>query len=83
MSTGQAHGERITAFIAGDDAEAKGMVQRMAMDIGFDAVDAGPLQNARWLEALGMLNIQLAYAIGMGNAIGTRLIHDAKPQRRP
>jgi len=83
MSTGQAHGERITAFIAGDDAEAKGMVQRMATDIGFDAVDAGPLQNARWLEALGMLNIQLAYAIGMGNAIGTRLIHDAKPQRRP
>ena len=82
MSTGRAQGERITAFIAGDDAEAKGLVHQMAIDIGFDAVDAGPLRNARWLEALGMLNIQLAYAIGLGNAIGTRLIRDAKPPPR-
>ena len=29
------------------------------------------------------LFFELGAAIGMGNAIGTRLIHDAKPQRRP
>jgi 8-hydroxy-5-deazaflavin:NADPH oxidoreductase len=32
---------------AGDDAAAKQEVLKMAHDIGFDAVDAGPLQNAR------------------------------------
>jgi predicted dinucleotide-binding enzyme len=47
----------------------------MARDIGFDAVDAGPLQTARYLESLGYLNIQLGYVIGLGPQIGFRLIH--------
>jgi hypothetical protein len=40
-------------------------VIRIARDIGFDAVDAGPLQNARLLEPLGYFNIQLGYALGL------------------
>ncbi len=77
MSSGQVHGERITTFVAGDDATAKQRVQRMALDIGFDAVDAGPLKNVRWLEALGMLNIQLAFGVGMGSAMGLKLVREA------
>ena len=45
------------------------------LDIGFDAVDAGPLTNARWLESLGYLQIQLGFTLKMGTDIGFRLVH--------
>ncbi len=35
-------------------------------EIGFDAVGAVPLKNARLLEPLGYLNIQLGYGLKMG-----------------
>jgi predicted dinucleotide-binding enzyme len=76
MDKGQVHGEKITAFVAGDDAQAKHKVLRLARDIGFDAVDAGKLESARWLEPLGMLNIQLGYKQGLGPAIGIKLVHE-------
>jgi 8-hydroxy-5-deazaflavin:NADPH oxidoreductase len=44
-------------------------MQRKTRDIGFDALDTG-LKNARWLETLGYLNIQLGHTIGMGSEIG-------------
>ena len=75
MDTGRVEAQQLTAFAAGDDAAAKRQVLELARDIGFDAVDAGPLRNARWLEALGFLNIQLGYVLGMGNKIGFRLVH--------
>lgn len=53
--------------IAGDDPEAKETVLGLAREIGFDAVDAGPLTNSRYLEPLAMLWIQLAYPMGHGN----------------
>jgi hypothetical protein len=31
--------------------------------------------NARWLEALAYLNIQLGYVLKMGPEIGVRLVH--------
>jgi predicted dinucleotide-binding enzyme len=36
--------------------------------VGFDPVDAGPLTNARSLEALGYFNIQLGYTLKDGPA---------------
>lgn len=74
MRTGQVHGERITAFVAGDDAASKEIVRRLAEDIGFEGVDAGPLQSARYLEPMGMLMIALAYRLGMGSNMGLRLV---------
>lgn len=53
-----------------------GRVSRLAREIGFDAVDAGPLKNARWLETLGFLNIQLGYGLGMEPHIGFKLVHE-------
>ena len=55
--------------------DARQRVLELARDIGFDAVDAGPLENARWLETLGFFNIQLGYVLGMGTDIGFRLVH--------
>jgi hypothetical protein len=75
METGRLGEKRLTAFVAGDDAGAKTAVLGLARDIGFDAVDAGPLKNARLLEPLAYLNIQLGYVLGMGTQIGFKLLH--------
>lgn len=76
MDSGRLGGQQLTALVAGDDADAKSNVLGIARDIGFDAVDAGPLTNARLLEPLGYLNIQLGYTLGMGPQIGFKLLHD-------
>jgi len=75
MSTGEVLGDRITAFVAGDDNRAKERILRMARDIGFDAVDTGGLQSARWIEALGLFHIHLGYGQRMGPDTGIKLIH--------
>ena len=48
---------------------------QLARSIGFDAVDAGPLQSARLLEPMGYQNIQLGHALDLGTNIGFRLVH--------
>lgn len=75
MATGQVKGTTLTQFVAGDDQNAKKEALTLGRDIGFDAVDAGPLRNARWLESLGYLNIQFGYALKMGTQIGFKLVH--------
>ena len=75
MDTGRLGDKPLTAFVAADDAGAKKDVLELARGIGFDAVDAGPLRNARLLEPLAFLNIQLGYALGMGTQIGFKLMH--------
>ena len=75
METGRLGEQPLTAFVAGDDAGAKTAVLGLARDIGYDAVDAGPLKNARLLEPLAYLNIQLGYVLNMGTQIGFKLLH--------
>lgn len=62
-------GETVPVFVAGDDAEARAQVQELVRSLGFDAVDAGPVKNARYLEPLAGLNIYLGYGAGRGTAI--------------
>jgi 8-hydroxy-5-deazaflavin:NADPH oxidoreductase len=62
-----------TMFICGDDAEAKQVVSRLAEDISFEAVDCGPLTQARLLEPLAVLWITLAVS-GMGRDFAFRLM---------
>ena len=62
-----------TAFICGDNADAKKIVTNLAEDIGFEVVDAGTLKQARLLEPLGMLWIHLAFS-GMGQGFAINLI---------
>ena len=73
METGQNSGTQLTAFVAGDDADAKNTVLELARGNGLDAVDAGPLANARLLEPMAFLQIQLAFMFGHGPNIGFKL----------
>ena len=45
----------------GDDAKSKRVAARLIRDVGFDAVDAGPLRIARYTEPFALLIAQLAY----------------------
>jgi 8-hydroxy-5-deazaflavin:NADPH oxidoreductase len=59
-------GVKSIMFVAGDDAANKPKVIDLVAALDFDVVDAGPLRNARLLEAHAMLWIDLALARGLG-----------------
>jgi predicted dinucleotide-binding enzyme len=67
-------GHAVSVFFVGDTAGAKAQVRKLIVRLGFDAVDAGPLENARYLEPLSMLNIQLGRFLGLGTQIGFGLL---------
>lgn len=48
-------GVRASNFFCGDDTEGRKIVHRLVEDIGFEAIDAGPLKNARLVEPLMLL----------------------------
>jgi hypothetical protein len=62
-------GHVVPAYFAGDDAAAKTTVSALIESTGFKAVDAGPLKNARYLEAVAGLNIYFGYGAGKGTSI--------------
>jgi len=52
---------RPSLVYCGDDAEAKEVAAALIRDVGFDPVDAGPLQVARYSEPFALLMARLAY----------------------
>jgi 8-hydroxy-5-deazaflavin:NADPH oxidoreductase len=56
-------------FFAGDEDSAKTKVKSLIESLGFEATDAGPLANSRYLEPMGMLNIWLGYMAKKGTGI--------------
>lgn len=50
--------------MVGDDADGKRIVRELVEDVGFDAIDAGGLANARLLEPLMLLWIASSRALG-------------------
>jgi len=67
-------GQAVTMLYCGDDEGACRTAARLAADLGFEAVPAGALRNARLLEAHGFLWITLALKLGMGRGIAFRLL---------
>lgn len=53
-------------FYCGDDGESKHQVAKLVADAGLRPVDVGSLRNARYLEAMAMLWIDLAVKQGRG-----------------
>jgi len=71
LVAGQVGGQSLDVFIAGDDAEAKAIISQLVASAGLRAVDVGPLQRARQLEALGLLHmvVQPTLGTGFGSAV--------------
>ena len=63
---------RPSMLYCGDDPSAKQMAVRLIRDVGFDAVDAGPLRIARYLEPFTLLIGQLAYEGDRGPELAYR-----------
>src|SRR5262245_57445928 len=75
MSTGEVHGEQLAAFAASDHEAARKTALELAKALGLDPVDAGPLKNARSLEPLAFLNIQLSWVLKNGPDVGFKFVH--------
>jgi hypothetical protein len=67
--SGPGKGQGITMYAASDHEDAKGSVLALAQGLGFQAINAGGLKNARYLEPLAALNKYLACRAGHGTGI--------------
>jgi predicted dinucleotide-binding enzyme len=56
----------------GDNRKAKNVAARLIRDCGFEPVDAGPLQTARYVEPFSLAVAQLAYEGDEGPEIAYR-----------
>jgi hypothetical protein len=70
-------GRPVSVFVASDSPRAKQTATTLAQSLGFDVVDAGGLQNARYLEPLAGLNIYLGYGAGLGTQIAPTWLRKA------
>ena len=64
---------RPSLVYCGDDKTAKRVAARLARDVGFEPVDAGPLRIARYTEPFALLVAQLAYEGKGGPELAYRL----------
>jgi NADPH-dependent F420 reductase len=64
LRAGQVAGQPLDVFIAGDDEDAKNKVVQLVKDGGMQAIDAGPLNRARQIEAMQFLHIVLQSKLG-------------------
>ena len=61
-------GRAVQVFVAGDDEAAKQTVSDIAKKADFEAVESGPLSNARYLEPVGEINIHFGFFLGWGTS---------------
>ncbi len=66
--------QRADGFYCGDDQEAKNVARVLVDEVGLNPVDIGPLKNARLLEPLAMLWIDLAVNQAQGTNHGFKLL---------
>jgi predicted dinucleotide-binding enzyme len=67
-------GRRPVLFYCGDDPAAKQTVAPLINELGFEAIDAGPLSQARTLEPFALLWISLALKHGFGREIAFQMM---------
>lgn len=63
-------GQALAMLVCGDDRDANKLVLELASQLGFDAIDAGPLSKAKYLEALAYVWISQAFAQQWGPDFG-------------
>ena len=73
--------ERPDVCYCGNDTAAKRVVARLIRQIGFEPVNCGSLENARYLEPFALLVGELAYNQGRRPEVGVRFLR-ASPKNR-
>ena len=66
--------QKVTVFCCGDDQAAKAIVMDLAEEIGFEPVDAGPLNMARYIESLAHFMVHLDVFSGKGTEVALQLL---------
>jgi hypothetical protein len=66
-----------TVFYCGDDRDAKSKAAELIRDVGLQPVDAGVLENARYIEPLAMLMMELGQSQLMSSDKALRLMNPA------
>ena len=61
-------GRGVQVFVAGDDEAAKKVVSEIIARGDFEAIESGPLSNARYLEPVGEINIHFGFFLGWGTS---------------
>jgi 8-hydroxy-5-deazaflavin:NADPH oxidoreductase len=74
LVAGQVANQPLDVFVAGDDADAKAAISQVISDGGLRAVDAGSLQRARQLEALGLLHMVVQFTLNTGFGSAVKII---------
>ena len=74
LAEGSVADQPLDVFIAGDDAEAKSIVSKLAEDGGLRPVDVGPLKRARELEAAGLLHMGVQETLGTGFGSALKIV---------
>jgi len=74
-------GERPDVCYCGNDVAAKRVVARLIRQIGFEPVNCGSLENARYLEPLALLVSELAYNQGRRPEVGVRFLRPSPKNR--
>ena len=59
LLTGSVGGKQLDVFIAGDDAKAKEVISKVAIDAGLRPLDLGPLAHAHFAEVMGLTHMLL------------------------
>jgi predicted dinucleotide-binding enzyme len=74
--------EQPAVCFCGNDARAKRLVARLIRDAGFEPVDCGALQVARYLEPFSLLVAELAYNRHKRPEVGYRVLRPRSRRRR-
>ena len=71
---GEKNGQPLDLLVAADDADAKAAVVALAAKAGFRVIDTGALSQARTMEALAWLHMQLQFTRGTNFASAIQLV---------
>jgi NADPH-dependent F420 reductase len=75
MMAGNRFETRPVMFVAGDDDTAKTIVTQLVRELGFEALDAGGIKQARILEPFAMVWINQALFRGLGREWAFGVLH--------
>jgi len=74
LAAGEVRDQKADSFYCGDDSAAKETAARLAREVGFEAIDVGALNMARFLEAYAVVLIQLMRKPGGTRNMGYKIL---------